>query len=311
MKVRSFLATIGLVFSAVPLVLSTPAPACAAEGPHAALVIDTGESGGQYSLCVALDADTVSGIRLIELAGEQYDLSYRLGFGGKAVCELAGVGTEDDDCFSEYPDFWGYWHGDGSGGWSWAGSGAGSHTVKDGDVEGWSWGSGSDGSSHPSPPSATFMSVCGYRPQAPAAGEGDDGAPKHERDPQHRKKKDRPAGSERGRNDGQKTSGSEKGSEGQAPVTPEAQPEEGPSGDAQTAGSREEKKKERSTRSKDDAAGPEVGVAPTPSPPFGALPASARTPDEGPPVAGLVGVAGALVLIGAAALVLKRRSRTG
>ncbi len=57
-------------------------------GPHAALVVDTGQQATSY--CVALDASSVSGTRLIELASEQYGLAYRLGFGGRAVCMLVG-----------------------------------------------------------------------------------------------------------------------------------------------------------------------------------------------------------------------------
>jgi LPXTG-motif cell wall-anchored protein len=140
-----------------------PSAACAAEGPRAVLVVDTGES--EASLCVALPKPSVSGLDLIELAGEQHGLSYRFGYGGNAVCMLAGVGTTGDDCFEKYPDFWGYWRGDGSGGWSWSGSGAGSTTVEDGDVEGWSWGSGSNGDTHPRPPATSYNSVCPAAPR--------------------------------------------------------------------------------------------------------------------------------------------------
>ncbi len=137
------------------------APACAAEAsgaPHAALVVGTG--GGTTTYCVALDASSVSGIHLIQLAGSQFGLQYRLGFGGQAVCQLAGVGPSGSDCFGDYPDFWGYWHGDGRGGWSWAGSGAGSASISDGDMEGWTWGSGDSGTTHAAPPALAFDDVC-------------------------------------------------------------------------------------------------------------------------------------------------------
>ena len=147
---------------------AVPAPACAGAGPRAVLVVDTGEA--EQRMCVALPRAQVSGADLIVLAGEQHGLSYRFGYGGGAVCMLAGVGTSGDDCFEKYPDFWGYWRGNGSGGWSWSSTGAGSTRVSDGDVEGWSWGSGSDGSSHPAPPSTSFSSVCpaAAAPAAPA-----------------------------------------------------------------------------------------------------------------------------------------------
>lgn len=139
-------------------VVALPTEACAAEGPRAALVVDTGEAVHRY--CVALPEDEVSGLELITLAGEQHGLTYRFGYGGDAVCMLADVGTTGDDCFERYPDFWGYWRGTDDGGWTWSSTGAGSTTVRDGNVEGWSWGSGSDGSSHPRPPETAFSSVC-------------------------------------------------------------------------------------------------------------------------------------------------------
>lgn len=143
------------------------APACAAAtGPHAALVIETGAR--DLRLCVALDAPTVSGTHLIELAGEQQHLSYGFGSGGQAVCRLAGVGPDGDDCFADYPDFWGYWRGDGHGGWTWSSTGAASTTVDDGDLDGWVWGSGDAGSTHPKPPSLTVADVCAAPSPSPA-----------------------------------------------------------------------------------------------------------------------------------------------
>lgn len=154
--------------------------ACAGEGARAALVVDAGDDGGTYRYCVQLPGELVSGIELIQLAGRQHGLQYRLDDGGQAVCTLAGVGAEGDDCFGEYPDFWGYWRGDGSGGWSWSSSGGGSTLVEDGDIEGWSWGSGQDGASHPEPPPTTFSSVCKPQPAAappkPQSEKSDDNA---------------------------------------------------------------------------------------------------------------------------------------
>jgi hypothetical protein len=140
--------------------------ACASEQHHAALVVDTGDA--TYSYCVALTDDSVSGLELIQLANEQHGLQYRLGDGGQAVCMLANVGAEGDDCFGEYPDFWGYWRGDGSSGWTWSSVGAGSTVVEEGDVEGWSWGRGQDGSTHPPPPTTRFEDVCEARSSSEA-----------------------------------------------------------------------------------------------------------------------------------------------
>jgi hypothetical protein len=152
---------------------------CAAEAAgtaHAALVVGTGSRTLTY--CVALDGSTVSGIHLVQLAGDQFGLQYRLGFGGEAVCQLDGVGSRGGDCFADYPDFWGYWHGDGAGGWSWAGSGAGSSSVDNGDVEGWTWGSGDTGVTHPAPPALGFDDVCTESPgptSSPTPGGGSGG----------------------------------------------------------------------------------------------------------------------------------------
>jgi hypothetical protein len=136
------------------------ASACAAGAgqPHAGLVIDTG--GHATSYCVALDASSVSGIHLVELASRQFGLSYRLGFGGQAVCQLDGVGPDGDDCFADYPSFWGYWHGSGDDGWAWASTGAGSAHVSDGDRDGWSWGTGDSGTTHAPPPAESFDQIC-------------------------------------------------------------------------------------------------------------------------------------------------------
>jgi hypothetical protein len=134
-------------------------PCAAAAGrPHAALVVDTGSDATTY--CVALDAATVNGLHLIQLAGSQFGLHYRLGFGGQAVCMLADVGATGNDCFGAYPDYWGYWHGDGAGSWAWAGSGAGSARIGDGDMDGWVWGPGDSGTSHAAPPALALADVC-------------------------------------------------------------------------------------------------------------------------------------------------------
>jgi hypothetical protein len=161
------------VGSAWPIA-AAPAPACAAPGPSAVLVVDTGEQVLRY--CVELDAPEVTGIRLIQLAGRQHGLTYRLGFGGQAVCMLAGVGPVSGDCFGSYPSFWGYWRGTGDGGWSWATTGAGTTRVGPGDVEGWSWGTGDGPTSHPSPPPTRAGDVCPPPSPAPPPTGGDDAA---------------------------------------------------------------------------------------------------------------------------------------
>ena len=168
---RPVTAALVLVAALIPVTVPAvtgAAPACAAAtGPHAALVIDTGT--GAHSFCVALDATSVSGIHLIELAGAQDHLAYGFGSGGQAVCRLAGVGPQGDDCFDDYPDYWGYWHGDGRGGWTWSSSGAASTQVRDGALDAWVWGSGDSGATHPKPPSLGIDDVCVPATATPAA----------------------------------------------------------------------------------------------------------------------------------------------
>jgi hypothetical protein len=149
-----------LVGACAPVLLS-PAAACAAAAyaqPHAALVVDTGARTTTY--CVALDGGSVSGTHLIELASAQFGLDYRFGFAGRAICRLDEVGVDGDDCFGDYPDYWGYFHGNGASGWAWATGSAADHAVDDGDVEGWSWGAGDSGTTHPAPPVLSIDDVC-------------------------------------------------------------------------------------------------------------------------------------------------------
>jgi hypothetical protein len=123
--------------------------------------VDTGTR--TLSFCVQLDADQVTGLHLIELAASQHGLSYTFGFGGAAVCRLAGVGPQGSDCFTDYPAFWGYWHRDG-GGWDWASTGAGSHRLGDGDIDGWVWGEGDTPATHRAPPVRSIDDLCPEQP---------------------------------------------------------------------------------------------------------------------------------------------------
>ena len=271
---------------------------CAAEGDRAALVVDTG--GSVQSFCVALPDGETSGLGLIALANEQHGLAYKLGFGGEAVCMLAGVGPTSDDCFEEYPNFWGYWRGDGSGGWIWSGTGAGSTVVEDGDVQGWSWGSGSNGDSHPRPPATSFGDVC-----ASAAAE-----PPPTKKPRTRDDRDPPAS----RSD-------ESGGSG---VRPPPRSALGPSvaagpGDAldrprhRRPPAREGRPRQRRDPTRGGADGKVAGVTAFQSPSPTALAgetAGALEPaaSSGPPAAGLAAL-GAAALLGGVGLVIERRRR--
>jgi hypothetical protein len=136
--------------------------ACAATTPHAALVVDTGAEAERFCVRFPGERTSVSGIELIELAGIQHGLSYRLAQfdEGVAVCMLADVGRATGECLGT--PYWTYWHGDGSGGWVYSSVGAGKWTVTDGAVEGWAWGGAST-----RPPSTTVEGVCGSGKPAP------------------------------------------------------------------------------------------------------------------------------------------------
>jgi hypothetical protein len=150
--------------------IAGPATAgCASGAPHAGLVVDNGSR--TLELCVALDATSVSGLHLIELAHEQLGLSFAFGQGGEAVCRIDGVGPQGDDCFADYPDFWGYWHGDADGRWAWSSVGGDSYEVGDGGLEAWVWGAGDTGASHPGPPSLSAGDVCPVASPSPSVTE--------------------------------------------------------------------------------------------------------------------------------------------
>jgi hypothetical protein len=292
MKLRALLLSAALLFGALPVALGASV-ACAAESQHAALVVDTGD--GEVALCVELPDDPVSGIDLIRLAGEQHDLQYTLGYGGEAVCKLAGVGPEGDDCFADYPNFWGYWRGDGDGGWTWSSTGAGSTTVEAGDVEGWSWGSGQDGSSHQQPSATTLEAVCGA-PEEPGGGEPE---------PEEASMTDK----EGGGGGGAPASGGASGSNRPA-AGGEDPPEGGSRGGSEPNGSEPE---ERNRSAVDPETETTEATEPTPDPePHVALVAgSGEDEEQGPPIVGLVGLGLAIGLgITAAAMTAARRRKS-
>lgn len=175
-RFRAFAVSLSLAAAGLMPVTVGQQAACAATADSAALVVDTGGSVTDY--CVELGGGSVSGIDLIKLASQQYGMSYNLGFGGKAVCALNGIGvTDSGDCFASFPDYWGYWIGDGSGGWLWSSVGGDSVTVEAGDVQGWSYGSGKDGSTHPQPPATAYEDVCRVKDASGGSG-SKDGGPK-------------------------------------------------------------------------------------------------------------------------------------
>ena len=290
MRRRAWLAGAALLAGALAPV-AAPGVACAASS--AALVVDTGSNVHTY--CVELGGSSVNGLQLIQEAGSQHDLQYRLGHGGRAVCMLANVGASGSDCFGEYPNFWGYWRGNGSGGWTWSSTGAGNVTVSAGDVSGWSWGEGDDGSSHPAPPKTSYASICG--------------APVPEKAPGRDQRKKQVSGG--GREDG--------GGSPPAPAGNEVHASEGAGSSGSSTGSterggrpsKEGKSAHRKERKEDQEPEPSASVV-TPSPALGAAadsnPAGAAASEPGSPVGALVALVATSLFAGAGAWFVRRRS---
>jgi hypothetical protein len=287
---RRWAIALAICAGALAPVAAAPTAACAGESPRAALVVDTGDSSFRY--CVELDDESVSGIELITLAGEQHDLSYHLGFGGQAVCMLAGVGPTGDDCFAGYPDFWGYWRGDGSDGWTWSSSGAGSTTVEDGDVEGWAWGSGDGPDEHPMPPHTEFDDVCRQKP-APEEAEPE---PSPQPSPSPQPGPTTPSASR------EREQTPEYGREKRRDERP------GPS---------REPPQERDRRWYEGRLVAEIPPLALPSPTATPTPTVAATPqdlaaepssDDGPPPAGIAALLASVALIGGGAILIRRRA---
>ena len=153
MRLRSSLVGIAVALGALAPVAGPGTPACAAEEPHAALVIDKGAE--VLRLCVDFPdgRNSVTGVELIELSGVEAEFYDYGPPNGLAVCVLDGLGRSGP-CLDGPPPYWISWHGDGDGGWVKSTLGAGNWTVGDGAVEGWVWGSSE-------PPRTTLESVCG------------------------------------------------------------------------------------------------------------------------------------------------------
>lgn len=313
MKLPRALAAASLTLSGLAVVAG-PAPlACAGEGPDATLVIDTGSSEAMY--CVALDAPSVSGLRLIELASQQHGISYSLGYQGQAVCMLAGVGSQEEECFQGGEPFWGYWRM-GSSGWVWSGTGAGGARVDDGDVEGWAWGTGNDGASHQQPPTTTHEAVCGSEnppppeKQPPKEKPKNDGVDKQRPEPGDDK-------NQRG-GGGSPESSTKDRIPGRGDGSGDAQSSENPNSKAEAKDEREKsqrnKKRDPKKKRGDEKDGGEdkadvVVSTPTPMLTPAVTPSSepAATSSGGPPAAGIAGLIGTIVLALVGAWFLKRR----
>lgn len=331
MKLRATLLGLALLGGVLAPAVAPLQVACAAEGPRAALVVDTGSEVLGY--CVALPRASVSGFELIQLANDQHGLSYYAtpeGF----ICMLANVGPTGANCDKESePDFWAYWHGTSSGGWSFSGVGSRDYRVTDGDVEGWSYGRGTSGSSHPPPRTpASFEAVCAQPDPEPTDGgdgDGEDGG--DDGKAQKDEPKERGDGEEENggraepppkqRNAGEPSSvssptPSSPRSEGS---TPQEQPDDDPNPEEDAGAGEQRKRGERGAER--EPAEPSPSPTPTPAPTLQPTPTPTlevvqrgdfRPPDEGsgPPAAGVAGLGLALILGGAGVLFARHRRRT-
>jgi hypothetical protein len=289
-RARRFLVALAVVAATVLPVAAAPGTACANATYHAGLVVDTGRV--DHTFCVVLDAPEVTGTHLIELAGTQFGLDYRLGFGGRAVCRLDGIGVDGEDCFGDYPDFWGYWHGAGRT-WTWSTGSAADHRVGNGDLEGWSWGTGDSGATHAAPPPVSIGDVCRV---APSPSPSPSPAPSPPPSPA-------PGGSAGTGGEGESAGATGSGADDPGdPAAPQS-PSRATTGHHSTAGS--------------DHTGSEPSSEPTrdadPSPSSGTEEVSVRAAGseasaDGPPTAGLVAI-GAMAVLTAAGWARLRRSR--
>jgi hypothetical protein len=123
-------------------------PSSGAAGPNrAAVIVETPEE--THRVLIEFEADSVSGLEALELAGADPSVATWSGMGG-AVCALYGIGhpATQQDCLGtpSDPRFWAYWHVPaGSSGFdddTFSRAGGSSVRVRDGDVEGWRFGTG-------------------------------------------------------------------------------------------------------------------------------------------------------------------------
>ena len=146
MRLRSALLTAALILLCLLAALAGPiAPGAVASGPNRAVVVaDSGT--GVIVRGIEFEADSISGVEALQLAGLAPVVQGFQGEGG-AVCAVAGVGCPSDgSCLTcdARGYYWAYHRAPaGSGGYAYSRVGAGATRVHDGDVEGWKWGTGS------------------------------------------------------------------------------------------------------------------------------------------------------------------------
>jgi len=324
MRLRPWLVAVCLLAAGLAPVAAVPAPACAAEAPHAALVVDKGGEVLRYCVDFPAGRTSVTGIELIELAGQQHGLSYRFdSFAGVglAVCMLDGLEPADDGCLGT--PYWAYWHGDGSGGWTFATQGAQASTVPDGGVDGWAWGGSSTRpeptaaesvcpaeKSSPSPSPTPAPSPAGSPSPSPVASPSQEPSPSPSATPAM----DEPAEDEPIREASPRRAGAAADPE-PTPSPAEVKPtpaEVKPSPEPPLRPAVEERADKPAAgrrRAAPDRPGPKPPRTKEPERRVEPVAASREQEGGGPPPAGVAGIAAALVLAGAASGLVRRRRR--
>ena len=147
---------VAAAFVAVVAALQPTHDAVGAAKSKAGVVVRNAD-GSTDEMCVFFDEPTISGLDLLNRTGTSY-VEERSAV-GSAICRIGegGCGYPSEQCFCEYPEFWGYWVREpGEAKFTFASTGAADHEVRDGSVDGWSW--GKDGK--PAPPNVPFEDVC-------------------------------------------------------------------------------------------------------------------------------------------------------
>jgi hypothetical protein len=145
--------------------LAAPTLRAQDEGNRAALVVRGGD-GDSREMCVFFTEDEITGAELLQRSN--LDVVTEANALGSAVCRIDGTGCTRDDCFCNYPAFWGYWTRD-DGKWAFSDIGASDRVVTNGSVDGWTF--GKDGK--PAPKDVAFDDVCGSVEAAPASATDD------------------------------------------------------------------------------------------------------------------------------------------
>lgn len=126
------------------LLLGAALPTSAQEEHRAALVVDFGD-GRVWVRVVSFTEETISGVDLLRRSG--LDVAMASGSWGVAVCAIEGVGCPPtpQECFCKCRGvpcrYWAYFHLR-DGAWIYADRGAADRRLGDGDVDGWVWGDG-------------------------------------------------------------------------------------------------------------------------------------------------------------------------